>query len=269
MARPEKTGLDYYTMKTDIFLNRKVRRLLKHFGAQGYLIYNYLLTEIYRDKGYFLSWDDDTAFDVSDTLNLKESLIGEVVGYCCNVGLFNKELRTSENILTTKNIQEFWINVSKQANRKCSEVEVRYSLIDVGGTPNEEESTLTRQESTPNGQETSLKGEESTQSKEKESKEKKRKLIKGVDLIFESEQFEKYWTQYKDHRKKNHKFRFVNSDSENRALKTLYNLVKGDEKLAIECLLQCIDKGWKGFYLPEKQKKQTNSRTMKKLEKYG
>ena len=164
MARPKKQGLEYYTIQTDIFQNRKIRKFLRVFGAKGYLVYSYLITEIYRDKGYFLSWDEDTAFDVSDILNLKENLVNEIVDYCCNVGLFNKELRNSENILTTKNIQEFWQSVSTKANRSVKKVCANYDLISVKEVVNEEESTPTNEESTVNN-------EESTQSKVKERKE--------------------------------------------------------------------------------------------------
>lgn len=163
MARKEKRGLDYYNIETDIFQNRKIRRLLKSFGAKGYLVYSYLITEIYRDKGCFMEWDENTAFDVSDALNEKQSLVSEIVSYCCNVGLFNKELLTSENVLTAKNIQEFWVKVSKSAKRKCSDVDVRFNLVSSIGTVNTEESTLKTEFKT-------VKQEESTQSKVKESK---------------------------------------------------------------------------------------------------
>lgn len=129
MSRPPRTGLDYYSLETDIFHNRKIRRLLKAFDSKGFLIYTYILTEIYRDKGCFLEWDENTAFDVSDYLNIKESIVNEVVNYCCTVGLFNKELLTSESVLTTENIQKFWVSVSKSADRKIRTVPDNISLL--------------------------------------------------------------------------------------------------------------------------------------------
>ena len=177
MGRSQTTGLSYYNTVTDIFQNRKIRRLIKTFDAKGYLIYSYLKTEIYRDKGYFLEWDENTAFDVSDAINQKESLIIEVVNFCCTTGLFNKDLFTNENVLTTKNIQEFWVNVSKKAKRKCCDVEVRYSLIKEEKPPNKEEKQVNREEKT-------LNEEESTQSKVK--KRKVNNNINEVDEILNS-----------------------------------------------------------------------------------
>lgn len=131
MARPSKTGLDYYNLDTDIFLNRKIKRLIKHMSGKGFLIYSYILTEIYRDKGCFIVWDSDTAFDVSDFLNVPENVVNEVVSYCCKVGLFNKELLASESILTSVEIQERWSRISKDTKRiiiDISQINEKYKL---------------------------------------------------------------------------------------------------------------------------------------------
>ena len=176
MARPQRQGLDYYSLDTDVFSNRKIRRLIKNFGGNGYMVYSYLLTEIYRDKGCFIEWDENTAFDVSDVLNLKESLVKEVVNYCCSVGLFNKELRTSEKILTTKKIQEFWLKVTKKAGRKVTTIDSKFNLIS-GVIPN------ISGESTPNGVETPTNDQESTQRKGKETKVNKEKESKKKSRI--------------------------------------------------------------------------------------
>lgn len=194
MARPRKRGLDFYSLDTNVFSNRKIRRLLKNFGANGYLIYSYVLTEIYRDKGCFIVWDEDTAFDVSDYLNLKETVVSEVINYCCNVGLFNKELRTSGGILTSKNIQEFWVSVSKKAKRTDITISEAFNLISEETTSNEEETTSNEEETTqskvkerkvnkskikestpkpPQGADTSFKKNEDALNSEKIKKEKK------------------------------------------------------------------------------------------------
>lgn len=189
MSRPLKTGLTYYNIDTNIFQNRKIKRLIRNFNSKGYLIYSYLITEIYRDKGYFLEWDQDVIFDVSEALNENETLIKEVVSYCCSVGLFNKELLTSENVLTTKNIQEFWLKVSKKAKRKYCDIEVKFSLI-------EEESTIKEEESTLNKEETPPEREESTQRKEKKS------IIPPISPLrkdYDSVNFLKNWNELRSH----------------------------------------------------------------------
>ncbi|CAA0230195.1 DUF4373 domain-containing protein [Tenacibaculum maritimum] len=163
MARPEKTGLAYFNVETDIFHNRKVRRLLKNYGASGFLIYTYVLTEIYRDKGHFIEWDEDTAFDVADSLRVKETLVNDVVLYCCSVNLFNKELLKNEGVITNLRIQKFWKRVVKAAGRKSTSINPNINLL----------KKPINQESTPKPEESTPKHQESTQSKVKKSKVKK------------------------------------------------------------------------------------------------
>ncbi len=170
MPRKPKTGLEFYSVDTNVFQNRKIKRLIRNYGAKGYLIYSYILTEVYRDKGYFIEWDLNTAFDVSDSVNLKETLVNEVVNYCCNMSLFNKELFVSENVLTTKNIQEFWLDVSRKAKRKNSTVLDKYNLSTNENSQKKEFSTLKRESITLKQEFIPVKQEISTQSKVKESK---------------------------------------------------------------------------------------------------
>ena len=129
MARETKTGLNYYNIDTDIFMNRDIKRLIKNFSGKGFTIYTFILTEIYRDKGCYLLWDKDTAFDVSDVLHFSESLVEEVKNYCISTGLFNKELYESESILTSKNIQERWFKICKTAKRSNYNLPIEYNLI--------------------------------------------------------------------------------------------------------------------------------------------
>ena len=44
MSRKERLGLDFYSIDTDLFLNRKIKRLIKNLGGNGYLIYSFILT---------------------------------------------------------------------------------------------------------------------------------------------------------------------------------------------------------------------------------
>lgn len=173
MARPSKTGLDYYNIDTDLFQNRKVKRLIKTFCGKGFMIYSFVLNEIYRDNGCFIVWDSNTAFDVSDTLNVSENLVKEVIDYCGVVGLFNAELLSREGILTSKNIQERWEKISKDARRsvfQVSQIEPKFSLTHV-------KTELITVETTLIPEETKSKATETPQSKVKESKGKEIKYI--------------------------------------------------------------------------------------------
>lgn len=186
MARPNSYGLNYFSIDTEMFMNRKIRRLLKAFGSKGFLIYMYILTEIYRDKGCFLLWDENTAFDVSDYLNISENVVNEVVAYCFDVGLFDKELHESEKILTSKNIQIRWEKISREAKRKIckvGDINKKYSLI-------QEETEFTPEE-TQNTQ------EETTQRKEKNNKEKEKNNEEKENIVVNPEIAEKLYQNQK------------------------------------------------------------------------
>lgn len=113
-----KTGFDYYNVDTDRYQDIKIKRLKKDFGTSGIAVYDYILCEIYRVRGCFLVWDDSTAFDVAEYFGLKESLVYEIVNYCGVVGLFNKELLTSGSIISSRSIQQRFIEMSTRAKRK-------------------------------------------------------------------------------------------------------------------------------------------------------
>ena len=156
MARPHKKGLDYYSCDTDRYQDNKIKRLKHSFGVSGLAVYDYILCEIYRDKGCFIEWDESTAFNVSDYLGLKESLVNEIVNYCCAVCLFSKELLASEKVLTSFSIQERYAAICKSASRKNWLIPELIKLSD-------KETKLTTKE-------TQVNKPESTQSKAKESK---------------------------------------------------------------------------------------------------
>lgn len=135
-----------------------IRKLKKHLGCYGVAIHDYVLNEIYRVEGCFIEWDESTAFDVAEYWVIKESLVNDIIDYCCHVGLFNKELRAKRGILSSIEIVNRYIDWSKKAKRNFKVPE--FLLI----IP-EEQAKLP--EEIPKVQEVSLR------SKEKESKVKR------------------------------------------------------------------------------------------------
>lgn len=135
-----KQGFNYFNIDTDRYQDSRIKRLKKTLGCVGLSVYDYILCEIYRVKGCFIVWDESTAFDVADYLEIKETVVQEVVNYCCNVGLFNKELRASENVLSSGSIQRRFLEMSIRAKRKKFIIPEKYCLI-------QEESNIIQEES--------------------------------------------------------------------------------------------------------------------------
>lgn len=112
-----KQGLNYYNVDTDRYADRKIKRLKHAFGCSGMAVYDYLLCEVYRDRGCFLVWDEDTAFDVAEYFGLKVNTVKEIVTYCGVVGLFNSEL-LSRGMITSEAIQKRYLEMANRARRQ-------------------------------------------------------------------------------------------------------------------------------------------------------
>lgn len=125
-----KNGLLYYNVDTDRYDDIRIRKLKRGCGLQGLAVYDYLLCQIYRDKGYYMDYNDDVVFFLSEFLGVKECIIEEIVSVCCAVGLFDKDVRTSAGVLTSRSIQERYIKACKSLKRNGSLIiEPRLSLI--------------------------------------------------------------------------------------------------------------------------------------------
>lgn len=122
-------GFNYENADTDRFQDKKIKRLVKVHKGNGYAVWDFIKNEIYRVKGYYIEWDEDTAFDVADYWGIKESLVVEIVNYCCHVGLFKKELLTNERILTSAAIQIRFLKWSKMAKRKEAKILEKYRVF--------------------------------------------------------------------------------------------------------------------------------------------
>lgn len=178
MARPKKKGLEYFTNDVNFYQDIKIRKLIRHKGIQAVSVYHILLCQIYSN-GYYLLWDEDLPFVLSEVSGLEEDKVVEAINYCLEVGLLDRTLYEQQKVLTSRSIQERYIEISVAAKRKL-ESNLPYLLVDasdklVKGQKNDviSEQNLFSSEETPvNSEETNENTEESTQSKGKKSKEK-------------------------------------------------------------------------------------------------
>ena len=158
MARPNKSGLSYFNIDTDRYQDTKIKRLKHKHSLVGMAVYDYLLCEIYRDKGFFIYWNEDAAFAVTDYFDVEETTVKEIVNYCGELGLFNKDF-LAKGKLTSKSIQTRYMLICKNAKRKDAE-----KLIP-------EEMNLIPEETELITEETPITPEISTQSKVNQSTE--------------------------------------------------------------------------------------------------
>lgn len=194
MSRPFKKGLDYFPLDADIFRDIKIRKLIKAQGtSNGVLIYIAILCRIYK-KCYYIEWDNDMPFIISEDTDFDENFISETLKNCINVDLFDEKTFIEHTVLTSKSIQHRYMKICEEAKRKHANIEI-YDLINSVKTIVNPELTLFNPEETGiNPEETLVNGGRSTQRKVKESKGKESKGKKG--LIPELKIYTHIWKIY-------------------------------------------------------------------------
>ena len=105
MGRSKKNGLDYFPFDIDLFQDIRIRKLIKWQSGKAVTVYALLLCIIYKD-GYYLRWDKELPFIISEQIGFEEAYVLEAINSCLKFGLFSEKLYTSSGVLTSKGIQE-------------------------------------------------------------------------------------------------------------------------------------------------------------------
>ena len=167
MARPLLKSIEYYSMDTDFLSNIKIRRILRACGASSIAVIIHLLGNIYGDEGYYLDWNEDVAFLISDSLGIKEGLVMEIVNKALQVDFFDKQMFDDYNVLTSTGIQKRYFKATEKRKKEGLKPELLMINVEVTGV-NDAETQVTESETQDNDP-------VSTQSKVKDSKQKENK----------------------------------------------------------------------------------------------
>lgn len=127
MARPTKTGLEYFSLDTK--MSDEVQLIKAKYGMEGYGMLIEMFQTIY-DYGYYYPWTEreQLLFNmrVSDVRNPPTSIMEEAIKW----GIFNEKMFSNYNILTSKRIQRTYIAaVYKRVGIQMVE---EYLLVDIG-----------------------------------------------------------------------------------------------------------------------------------------
>lgn len=129
MARPFKPGLDYFSLDTDIFANHKVRSLIMAQGAKALTVFICILCNIYRDKGYYLEWDEERLALTANELGLNERAVQAVVQKATEVRLFDANMLEKYGVLTSHEVQERYFEIMRACKRKSIRYDARFLLL--------------------------------------------------------------------------------------------------------------------------------------------
>jgi len=168
MARPLKTGLDYFPL--DTVFDDKIDILETECGLEGFAIFIKLLQRIYRN-GYYYQWNGREEKLLSGSINVDINVVSGVVNVCINENIFNKGIYEKYHILTSAGIQKRFFNAV--CRRKSIDIITEYILIDINVYINPAQTTLMSTSCIQKPRSAGINVDISTQSKVKESKVKK------------------------------------------------------------------------------------------------
>lgn len=138
MARISKPGLDYFPLDVNFFQDRKVCRISNRHHAAGIAALTSLLCLIYKEKGFYVAWNQDTLFDISQEVCCEEEEMQAIIDDCLSVGLFDTYIYKEYGILTSQAIQEQYHKIITDSRRKYKLPLEQFWLIKEGedGTEN-------------------------------------------------------------------------------------------------------------------------------------
>lgn len=111
MARPQKEGLDYFPLDTE--MDDKVKLIDAKFGVAGFGVLIKLWQIIY-DNGYYIKWTEKELLLYKTRINADINLINDVINECLRWGIFNNELYKKYSILTSSGIQKRYFEAVKR-----------------------------------------------------------------------------------------------------------------------------------------------------------
>ena len=164
MARPIKDGVDYFPKDTDFYQDDKVRLLRARFGPKGMYLLDYILCEIYGKNGYYMEWNENKCFLVSDGAGCDESVFN-AFGVLTSLGIQRRYIKMLKWREKVKLISEYWL-VSKEDFETISAntlKKVDFLSISQQGNPQKQQGNPKKQE-------------ENSQSKIKKNKVNKSKV---------------------------------------------------------------------------------------------
>lgn len=130
MARPVDNSLQYFPFDVDFFADRKIKIVKARYGADGIILYIYLLCEIYRDKGYYAVVDDDFDYILSAELNMTPEKIGQMMNFLLERSLFNDILFKSDKVLTSAGIQRrYQLGIRSKAVKRSVKVNEKFWIL--------------------------------------------------------------------------------------------------------------------------------------------
>ena len=128
MSRKADWSLTYFPLDTGFFEDKRIRRLRSRFGADGPMLYLYILAHAYGGEGYYVEYSDDWVADAAEDLGCSESKIEMMLYYLLDKSLLDSTLFSTIKVLSSHGIQAQYQR-SKRASKQDIEVDARLWVL--------------------------------------------------------------------------------------------------------------------------------------------
>lgn len=127
MARPQKTGLDYFPLDVDMDQDDKIALIEAQHGIKGFAIVIKLFMKIYKN-GYFYEWTEKEQLLFSKRVNVNINEVNAIINDCIKWGLFSINTYKKYHILTSDGIQRRFLEAV--GRRQKVKIDKKYLLLD-------------------------------------------------------------------------------------------------------------------------------------------
>lgn len=196
MSRPKEDGLKWFPLIVGFFKDRRIRRLIMRFGADGPLFYIYILCCAY-ESGYCVRCNDDFIEDSAIDLGCSTEKIGLMLHYLLDKSLLDSTLFNTVKVLSSHGIQAQY-QESKKGLRRDVEVDSDSWILEKSETEefikvrfHENKYSGNHDKSRINTDKSEIYG-----IKEKKRKESKKNKINGDSPGEKLSAFDVFWNAY-------------------------------------------------------------------------
>lgn len=200
MGRRLNSGLRYFPLDVGIFEDKSIRRLRSKFGADGPMLYIYILCMAYRN-GYYAEYTEDFAEDAAEDIGCTPEKIGLMVNYLLSKSLLDRTLFDTVKVLSSHGIQ-LQYQTSMKGLKRDIEVDARLWILSKDETAGFIKVRLSENKSGENTDKSgiySLKETKLNKTKLKENKSKETTpYAGGADDLFPKKEIEEAYAEWLD-----------------------------------------------------------------------
>ena len=125
MDKQTNQGISFYTISTGMLREMPYRKLIKSCKAQSIAVILATRSIINNHSGYYVEWNDETCFLISEETLMEESEIVNIIYKAVEFGVFDKGMYETHKILTSYRIQEEFLFITKR--RKENPIKPEYN----------------------------------------------------------------------------------------------------------------------------------------------